>query len=54
MAASCCFEKLVAEVGESSLTQRKGLSAVGSLYRATINEDISMDTRVCVTVIGTV
>jgi hypothetical protein len=36
---SCCCEKLVGKVGDSSGTQRKGNVAVVSHYRATANED---------------
>jgi hypothetical protein len=32
-------EKLVAEAGESSGTQRRGKSAVGNHYQATASED---------------
>jgi hypothetical protein len=47
---SCCCEKLVAEARDSSGTRRKGTSADGNRYRATANEDVTMDIRACVCV----
>jgi hypothetical protein len=44
---SCCCEKLVAEAGDSSGTQKKGMSAVESRYRATASEDVTVDTSMC-------
>jgi hypothetical protein len=45
---SCCCEKLVAEAGDRSGTRGRGPSAVGSRYRATASEDVTVDTNVCV------
>jgi hypothetical protein len=44
----CCCDKLVAEAGDSSGTQRKVTFAVGSRYRATASEHVTVDTSVCV------
>jgi hypothetical protein len=49
---SCCYEKLVAEAGDSSGTQRKGNVHIESRYRATASEGVTVDTNVCVCVIG--
>jgi hypothetical protein len=43
---SCCCEKLVAEVGDSSGTQRKGNAVVRSRYGETANEE-TVDTGMC-------
>jgi hypothetical protein len=45
---NCRFEKLVAEAGDSSSTHRKETSAVGSRYRATANEDVTVVASECV------
>jgi hypothetical protein len=47
---SCCCEKLVAEAGDSSGTQRKGNVRRCSRYQATASEDVTVDTSVCITV----
>jgi hypothetical protein len=47
---SCCCEKMVTEAVDSSGTQGKGKSAVGSRYRATANEDVTVDANMCVIV----
>jgi hypothetical protein len=41
MVVSCCCEKLVAEAGSISGTQREGNVRGGSRYQATSSEDCS-------------
>jgi hypothetical protein len=36
---TCCCEKLIAEAGNRSGTQRRGMSAVGNCYQAMASED---------------
>jgi hypothetical protein len=43
----CCCEKLVAEAGDITGNRRWRTSAVGSRYRATAREDVTVDTSVC-------
>jgi hypothetical protein len=51
---NCCCEKLVDEVGTVREPRGRGMSAVGSRYRATASEDVTVDTRVGVCVGGCV
>jgi hypothetical protein len=44
---SCCYENLVAEAGDSSGPRGRGTSAIGSRYRATASEDVTLHTGVC-------
>lgn len=48
--ASLCCEKLAVKARRSSGTQGKGTSAVGGQYRATICEDMTVDSSLCVIV----
>jgi hypothetical protein len=43
---SCCVEKLVAEAGDSSGTQRKGNDHRSSRYGVTGNEDVTVGASV--------
>jgi hypothetical protein len=47
---SCCCEKLVAEAGDRSGTQRKANVRRWKLLPSNGSEDMSTDTSVCVTV----
>jgi hypothetical protein len=47
---SCCREKLVAEAGDSSGTQRKGSVLRWKPLPSNGSEDVTMDTSVCVCV----
>jgi hypothetical protein len=49
---SCCCEKLVTEAGIVREHRGRGISAVGSSYHATASEKVTVDTIVCVCVIG--
>jgi hypothetical protein len=42
----CCYEKLVAEVGDSSRTQRKGNVRCWKLLPSNDSEDVNVDTSV--------
>jgi hypothetical protein len=45
---SCCCEKMVAEAGDSSGTQRKGNVRRLKPLPNNDSEDVTVDTRVCV------
>jgi hypothetical protein len=45
---SCCCEKLVAEAGDSSGTQRKGNFRLWKLLPSNDSEDVTVETSVCV------
>jgi hypothetical protein len=45
---SPCCEKLAAEAGDSLVTQRKGNVSTESQYQATTNDNVTVDTTVCV------
>jgi hypothetical protein len=47
---SCCCEKLVAEVGDSSATQRKGNVCCWKPLTSNSSEDVTVDTSVYVIV----
>jgi hypothetical protein len=51
---SCCCENLADEAGDISESRGRGTSAVGSRYRATTSQDVTVDTSVCLTAICTV
>jgi hypothetical protein len=47
---SCCCEKLEAEAGIFREPRGRGTSVVGSRYRATASDDVTVETSVCLCV----